>query len=43
MSRDVRFGAAVEDLEEGGYFFDRRRGVVNFGTQGVDEADLSLG
>lgn len=38
MCSNVRFCAVVEDLEEGGNFLDRRRRVVNFGTQRVDEA-----
>lgn len=39
MCSDMGFGAVIEDLEEGGDFVDRRRRVVYFCAQRVDESD----
>ena len=39
MCSDMGFGAIIEDLKEGGDFVDRRRRVVYFCAQGVDESD----
>lgn len=42
MSGNVRLRTAVKDLEELGNLIDRRRRVVDFGTQGVDEPSKEL-
>lgn len=42
MSGNVRLRTAVKDLEELGNLIDRRRRVVDFGTQGVDEPSKKL-
>lgn len=42
MSGYVRLGTTVKYLEELGNLIDRRRRVVDLGTQGVDEPSKKL-